>query len=57
MIVSSLAQLAVIYLPQLQWIFRTEPLSISEWLNIIIVAFSVIIVVEIDKFLRNKLKK
>lgn len=56
MIVAFLAQLAVIYLPQLQWIFRTEPLSLYEWLNISVVAFSVIIVVELDKFLRKKLK-
>lgn len=49
-----LAQIAVIYLPQLQWIFRTEPLSAGEWVKIIVVSFSVIIVVEVDKFFRKK---
>ncbi|HPP06809.1 MAG TPA: HAD-IC family P-type ATPase, partial [Syntrophorhabdaceae bacterium] len=53
MIAAFIAQLAFVYLPQLQWIFRTEPLSISDWINIITVAFSVIVVIEIDKFLRK----
>lgn len=52
-----LAQLAVIYLPSLQWIFRTEALLMGEWLQIIVVSFSVIIVVEIDKFIRRKIKR
>lgn len=54
MIAAFLAQLAVIYVPLLQWIFRTEPISGGEWLQILMVASSVIVVVEIDKFLRRR---
>ncbi|HBI15312.1 MAG TPA: ATPase [Desulfobulbaceae bacterium] len=54
LIAAFFAQLAVIYAPVLQWIFRTEPISAGEWLQILIVASSVIVVVEIDKFLRKR---
>jgi Ca2+-transporting ATPase len=54
MIAAFLAQLAVIYVPSLQWIFRTEPISTGEWLRILIVASSVIAAVEADKFFRRR---
>lgn len=54
LIASFLAQLAVIYVPALQWVFRTEPIGTAEWFRILTVAFSVIVVVEIDKFIRRK---
>lgn len=54
LIASFLAQIAVIYVPALQWVFRTEPIGTAEWFRILSVAFSVIIVVEIDKWLRRK---
>lgn len=54
MIAAFLAQLAVIYVPALQWIFRTEPISTGEWLRILIVASSVIAAVEVDKFFRRR---
>ncbi len=57
LILATLAQLAFIYVPALQWIFRTETISITDWKNIILVAFSVIVVVEIDKWLRRMKKK
>jgi Ca2+-transporting ATPase len=47
------AQLAFIYAPPLQWIFRTVPISGAEWLPIMIVSSSVVVVVEIDKWLRR----
>lgn len=53
MIAASLAQIAVIYVPALQWVFRTDTLSGGEWLHIIAVAISVIVAVEIDKFLQR----
>jgi len=56
LIASFLAQLAVIYVPALQWVFRTEPIGTTEWLRILTVAFSVIVVVEIDKWIRRKAK-
>jgi potassium/sodium efflux P-type ATPase len=48
------AQLAVLYVPALQFIFRTVPLSISEWMQIALVTSTVIIGVEMDKWIRNK---
>lgn len=47
------AQLAVLYVPFLQWIFRTQPITANEWIQILIVSLSVIVVVEIDKFIRR----
>ncbi|MEW6571889.1 MAG: HAD-IC family P-type ATPase [Nitrospirota bacterium] len=47
------AQLAVIYAPPLQWVFRTEPLTANEWLGIGLVTVTVIIAVEIDKIIRR----
>jgi Ca2+-transporting ATPase len=57
LIASTLAQLAFIYVPALQWVFRTKPISVIDWQNIILVAFSVIIVVEIDKWIRRRKRK
>lgn len=54
MIAAFLAQLAVIYVPTFQWIFRTEPITMGEWLQILMVSSTVIIVVEIDKWIRRK---
>jgi len=48
------AQLAVLYVPALQWVFRTVPLSIGEWLQIAVVTSTVILGVEIDKWIRNR---
>ncbi len=56
MIAAFFAQLAFVYVPALQWIFRTEPITTSEWINIIFISISVILLVEIDKFVRNKIK-
>ena len=57
MIAAFLAQLAVIYVPALQWVFRTEPISMSEWLQILVVAATVVIVVEVDKWIRRRKAK
>lgn len=57
LIAATIAQLAFIYVPTLQWIFRTEPISLKDWQNILLVALSVIIVVEIDKWLRRRWRK
>ncbi|GAB5046468.1 cation-translocating P-type ATPase [Thermodesulfovibrio sp. TK110] len=56
LIASFLAQLAFIYVPAFQWVFRTQPISMSDWQNILLVALSVIVVVEIDKWIRRKKK-
>ncbi|MCX7724708.1 MAG: cation-transporting P-type ATPase [Thermodesulfovibrio sp.] len=57
LIAATLAQLAFIYIPVFQWIFRTAPISPSDWYNILGVALSVVVVVEIDKWLRRKKRK
>jgi potassium/sodium efflux P-type ATPase len=54
MIAAFLAQLAVLHVPALQWIFRTEPITINEWLQILMVSATVIIAVEIDKWVRRR---
>lgn len=56
MIAALIAQMAVIYFPPLRWIFRTESLSLAEWLPIIGISLSVIAVVELDKFIRRRYK-
>lgn len=45
-------QLAIIYLPALNKIFRTQPLTIKELLFCIAVSFIIFIVVEIEKLIR-----
>jgi Ca2+-transporting ATPase len=52
-IAALLAQLAVLYLPSLQWVFRTVPLTAVEWLQIGIVTSSIVVAVEVDKLLRR----
>ncbi len=54
MIAAFFAQLSVIYVPTLRWIFRTEPLNFSDWTIILFVSSTVILVVEVDKYLRRK---
>ncbi|PKN13598.1 MAG: ATPase [Deltaproteobacteria bacterium HGW-Deltaproteobacteria-4] len=54
MIAAAIAQLAFIYAPPLQWIFRTVPLTGIEWLRVLGVSVTVVLVVEIDKWLRRR---
>lgn len=54
MIAALFAQLAVLYAPPLQWVFRTVPLSWQEWLQVITVSSSVLFAVELDKWLRKR---
>jgi magnesium-transporting ATPase (P-type) len=54
MIAAFFAQLAFIYATPLQWVFRTVPLTGIEWLRILAVSSSIIVVVEIDKWLRRR---
>ena len=57
MVAAFLAQIAVIYVPALQWVFRTEALSLAEWVKIGLVALTVVIAVEVDKAIRRYKKK
>ena len=49
-----LAHLAAIYVPWMQWIFRMEPIMATEWLRIGLMSLTVVIAVEIDKWLRRR---
>jgi len=53
---SVLAQLAFIYVPVLQWVFKTEPLTAEEWVRVFLLSFTVVLAVEIDKWLRRRRK-
>jgi Ca2+-transporting ATPase len=57
MVAAMLAQIAVVNVPALQWVFRTEPLTGSEWLRIVLVALTVVVGVEIDKVIRRHKKR
>jgi Ca2+-transporting ATPase len=54
MIAAFLAQLAFVHAPPLQWVFRTVPLTAGEWLRILAVSATVLVVVELDKWLRRR---
>jgi Ca2+-transporting ATPase len=53
---SIMAQLSVLYVPALKYVFHTEALDLSTWIQIISVSFSILLVMEADKFIRSKLK-
>ena len=54
MIAAFLAQLSVIYVPAFQWVFRTVPITINEWVQIFLVSTTIILVVEMDKWIRGR---
>jgi P-type Ca2+ transporter type 2C len=54
MIAAALAQLAFIFAPPMQWVFRTEAICLADLAHIVAVSFSVVIVVEIDKWVRRR---
>jgi len=56
LIAATFAQFALIYVPALQWVFRTEPLNLGDWVGILGISATVIVVVEIDKWLRRRSK-
>jgi Ca2+-transporting ATPase len=41
----------MIYVPALQWIFKTEPLTVEEWVRVFLFSGTVVFAVEIDKWL------
>ncbi|MBI5100412.1 MAG: cation-transporting P-type ATPase [Nitrospirae bacterium] len=54
MIAAFFAQLAVIYVPAFQWVFRTVPLTADEWIKIGLVTMTIVIAVETDKWVRRR---
>ncbi|MEM5793461.1 MAG: HAD-IC family P-type ATPase [Candidatus Aenigmatarchaeota archaeon] len=56
-IASLLAQFAVVYIPSLNRIFQTTPISITDWILVIIVSSLVFVFFELGKYLMRKYKK
>jgi Ca2+-transporting ATPase len=54
MIAAFFAHLAVLYVPALQWVFRTVPLTAKEWVGIGAITVTIVIAVEIDKWIRRR---
>jgi len=52
-IVSFILQLAVIYLPVMNTVFRTEPLGLEEWLISLPISLSAFAISEIWKVVRK----
>lgn len=48
------AQLGLIYLPAMQFIFKTEPLPLEAWIPIILTASTVVVAMEADKLIRRR---
>lgn len=57
MIAAFFAQLAVLYVPALRWIFRTEPITLAGWAEILLVTVTIVVAVELDKWIRRKSKE
>lgn len=53
-LVMLLLQLALTYVPFMQEVFYTEPLTLNEWLAAILCGMFVLVITEIDKFIRLK---
>jgi len=47
----------VVYVPALQWVFRTESLNGGDWVQIVLIALTVVVAVEIDKAIRRHQKR
>jgi len=54
---SIIAQVAIIYVPALQMVFRTEPLNINDWIAVSLIATTVLVAVELEKALRARFRK
>jgi len=39
--------------PALQWVFKTSPLTMVEWGEVLLASLSIILAVEIDKWIRK----
>ena len=48
------AHLAVLYVPALQYVFRTVPLDFGQWCLIVIFSVTILFGVELDKFIRRR---
>jgi Ca2+-transporting ATPase len=53
-VLALIAQMAVIYWPPLQYVFKTVPINTGTWIEILSVSALIIVVFEIDKWVRRK---
>jgi len=51
------AQLALTYIPLMNHLFHTAPISLNDWLHIFAVGFVIYFVISIDKHIRNQFEK
>lgn len=49
-----LAQMSIIIIPSLNFLFETTPLNLSSWIITILTGSSIILIIEIDKILRKR---
>jgi Ca2+-transporting ATPase len=54
MIAAFFAHLAVLYVPTLQFVFRTVPLNGYQWALVGIISTPILIIIELDKFYRRR---
>lgn len=57
MSVALVAHMAVVYVPQLEWLVRTTPLSADTLAGILLLALSVVFTVEVDKHLVRRARR
>jgi Ca2+-transporting ATPase len=55
MLAALVAQILVIYEPNMQRLFNTTALTEAQWIRILLTASTIIVVVEVDKFVRARL--
>lgn len=56
MLFAATLQVLAVEMPILNTIMKTVPLTMDEWIRVISVSFSVIVIAEIDKFISSKIK-
>ena len=54
LVLSVFAQIAFVTFKPMQFVFETTDLSAETWLHTVLIGISIIIVIEIDKFIRKK---
>jgi len=53
-LLAQLIHISAMYLPWISDILRIEPVSLSQWSELLLLAFSVLVVMEIHKYIRNR---
>ena len=53
MLLAMALQISAVTIPAMNVVFDTVPLSVNEWLTVILVSFSIVVLVEIIKFIES----